>query len=185
MEVIRAFIAFEIDENIKNEIMKIEEEIKENRIDIKLVEKENLHITLKFLGNIEKRLLEKIFSILDNIKEKKFEISVEDIGAFPNEKNIRVLWAGIKEGKENIIRIQKELDNKLLSLGFKKEEDFIPHITFGRIKSFRNKEKLIKIFEEYKGYFFGKCIIDRLILKKSILTPHGPIYYNLKEVFFD
>lgn len=185
MEVIRAFIAFEIGENVKDEIMKIEEEIKKNEIDIKLVERENLHITLKFLGNIEKRLLEKIFNILDNIKERKFEISVEDIGAFPNEKNIRVLWVGVKEGRENIIRIQKELDNKLLPLGFKKEEDFVPHITIGRIKSFRNKEKLMKIFEEYRGYFFGKCIIDKIVLKKSILTPHGPIYHNLKEVFFD
>jgi 2'-5' RNA ligase len=185
MEVIRAFIAFEIDENIKNEIMKIENKIKENEIDVKLVERENLHITLKFLGNIEGKLLEKIFNMLDNIKEKKFEISIEDIGAFPNEKYMRVLWVGIKEGKENIIRIQKELDNKLLPLGFKKEKDFIPHITIGRIKSFRNKEKLIEIFEEYRGYFFGKCIIDRLVLKKSILTPHGPIYHNLKEVFFD
>ncbi|MEM4479290.1 MAG: RNA 2',3'-cyclic phosphodiesterase [Candidatus Methanomethylicaceae archaeon] len=184
MEFVRSFIAIELDEDVKNKIMEFENRLKECKSEMKFVEKENLHITIKFLGEINMKLLENIYEEIEKIKEEKFTISVKGVGVFPNERFMRVIWVGVEEGKDKILKIQKEIDEKLLKFGFSKEKDFIPHITVARVKSISNRNEILKIFEEFKEKNFGKSLIDRITLKKSILTPKGPIYSNLKEVFF-
>lgn len=185
MEIVRAFIAMELNEDVKNKIMEFENRLKECKSEMKLVERENLHITIKFLGEINIKLLENIYEEIGKIKEEKFTISVKGVGVFPNERFIRVIWIGVKEGKEKILKIQKEVDDKLAKLGFAKEKDFVPHITVARVKTTSNRGEILKILEEFKEKDFGKSLIDRIILKKSTLTPKGPIYSNLKEVFLE
>ncbi|MGQ9759301.1 MAG: RNA 2',3'-cyclic phosphodiesterase [Candidatus Methanomethylicaceae archaeon] len=182
METVRAFLAFEVSEGVKSRIMEFEDELKECGADIKLVERENLHVTMKFLGEVGKEVLESIYGIMDSLSGGKFEIRVEGVGAFPNLRVLRVLWVGITEGADRVIDIQRYLDDQLVKLGFRKERDFVPHITVGRVKTPRNKENVIRVLEKYRRHYFGTSTVGSLLLKKSVLTPRGPVYSNLKEV---
>lgn len=183
MELIRTFIAIEIEESVKNKIMEFENKLKECCSEMKFVEKENLHLTIKFLGEISIKLLDKVYEKMEKIKEEKFTISVRGVGVFPNEKFMRVIWVGVEEGREKILKIQRELDESLTSIGFTKEKDFTPHITVARVKSLGNRSEILNILNEFKERNFGRSIVDKIVLKKSLLTPKGPIYSNIKEVF--
>ncbi|MGC8937160.1 MAG: RNA 2',3'-cyclic phosphodiesterase, partial [Candidatus Methanomethylicaceae archaeon] len=165
-------------------IMEFEEEIDRVKADIKLVERENLHVTMKFLGEVDAGLLDKIFEIMERARTEKFTIKVKGVGVFPNWRMVRVVWVGIGEGGDRVIKIQRTLEGGLAGLGFERERDFVPHVTVGRVRSPRNREGLLQVLEKYKRHQFGTCLVDRLILKKSVLTPSGPVYSNLREVEF-
>jgi len=184
MESVRAFIALDISEDVKGKIVEFENELDSVGADMKLVESENLHVTIKFLGEVHVGQLEKIYDVMRKVREEKFTISVEGVGVFPNWRMVRVIWVGIGDGGERVIKIQREIDAGLGDLGFGRERDFVPHITVGRVRSPRNKERILQLLEKYKGYRFGACVVDRLVLKESMLTPKGPIYSDIREVEF-
>ncbi|MCS7098089.1 MAG: RNA 2',3'-cyclic phosphodiesterase [Candidatus Methanomethyliaceae archaeon] len=184
MDLVRSFIAIEIEEDVKNRIMEFEKRLKECRSEIKPVEKENLHLTIKFLGEISIKLLDEVYEKMEEIKEEKFTIGIRGVGVFPSEKFIRVIWVGVEEGKEKILKIQKKLDESLAKVGFIKERDFVPHITVARVKSLGDRNEILNILNEFKEKDFGRSIVDRIVLKRSLLTPKGPIYSNIKEVLF-
>lgn len=175
----RTFIAIEIPQNIKQKIYDAFKKEREKEKGIKWVEKENLHITLKFLGEIEKEKVKDIEKILDEIplKFKSFEAKLEEIGTFPDFKNPRVLWVGVspREKIEEIFKfIEERIEKEKIDVS-KEEREFHPHITIARIKvkgrfSFERK----KFGENFK--------INRIALFKSDLRPEGPIYTLLKEV---
>jgi 2'-5' RNA ligase len=170
----RCFIAIDIPEEIKEKIMKIEKELEEKiKESAKFVERENLHITLKFLGEIEENKAQKIKEIINSIPFTPFKIKLKGVGVFPNEKFIRVIWIG-GESKE-LEDIAKYLDEKLKSEKFKSEE-FIIHLTIARVKS---KVNISDFLKKYQGYEFGEFEVDnvsQIKLKKSILTSKGPVY---------
>ncbi|MBC7113500.1 MAG: RNA 2',3'-cyclic phosphodiesterase [Candidatus Methanomethyliales bacterium] len=184
MERIRAFLALDISEEVRREIGEFEKEIDSVGADIKLVEIENLHVTMKFLGEIDPNTVEKVYDVMSGLREEKFVMKVEGVGVFPNWRMIRVVWVGIGDGRERIIKIQRELDSGLAELGFERERDFVPHITVGRVRSPRNRDRLVQVLEKYRGHSFGSCVAERLVLKMSKLTPKGPIYSDLREVEF-
>ncbi len=184
MERVRAFLALDISEEVRREIWEFEKEIDSVGADIKLVEIENLHVTIKFLGEIDAEVLEKVYGVMRRLKEEKFVMKVEGVGVFPNWRMVRVVWVGIGEGSERVTKIQRELDSGLAELGFGRERDFVPHITVGRVRSPRNRDRLLQVLEKYRGHKFGSCVAERLVLKMSQLTPKGPIYSDLKEVEF-
>ncbi len=176
----RCFIAIDIESNKINEIIN---ELRRYG-GIKVVEPENIHITLKFLGEINNRTAEKICNIMHKLfnEEKKFEIHIGNLGVFPNERYIRVLWIGIKKNKERIVDLQKTLDNELSKLGFKKENKYEPHITIARIKSPAGRKVAQDFLYKLKNVDIGSYIIDEIKLKKSTLTREGPIYTDLYAV---
>jgi 2'-5' RNA ligase len=101
---------------------------------------------------------------------------------FPNQNYIKVAWMGV-ENAEPLKEIAENIDTKLKNLGFEKEKrPFSAHLTIARIKSAKNKEKLMQLINKYQNTEFQKIKIDKIILKKSTLTPKGPIYTNLKEI---
>jgi 2'-5' RNA ligase len=103
-------------------------------------------------------------------------------GVFPDQKYMRVAWIGIKNG-EQIGKIANKIEEQVSKLGFEKENrEFSVHLTIGRVKSAKNKEKLLQVIEKYKDTNFGNYNVDSIKLKKSELTPKGPIYTTLKEV---
>jgi 2'-5' RNA ligase len=171
----RLFISVDIPDEVKEEILKIQKEIKDlGRLS--LSPKENIHITLKFLGEAEP---DKITEILDTINFKDFSVTSDRFGFFPNDNYISVIWLGFKEDNE-LKDLQKEIDEKL-SILFRQEKNFITHATIARVKSipFENKGK-IKLLKERKvpNITFK---VSSFKLMNSTLASEGPVYDVLKE----
>ncbi len=182
MAKFRGFIAIEVDSFPK--IIELENEIKNSGAMVKLVEPQNIHITLKFLGDTNENLIEKIEEILRTSVQdiKPFEISLRGAGFFPNQNYIKVIWIGI-ENTEQLGQIAYKIDDQTSKLGFDREKrKFSAHLTIARVKSAKNKDKLIQIIEKYKEIEFGKIIVNSIKLKQSELTPKGPIYTTLKDI---
>jgi len=182
MPKFRGFIAIDIE--VSSKIVEIENEIKKTAANVKLVKPGNIHLTLKFLGDTNEGLIDEIEKIMKESVEgiEPFNIQLKGTGVFPNPNYIKVIWIGIQNG-EQIIPIAQKIDEKISKLGFKKEKRmFSPHLTIGRVKSAKNKDKLIKIIDKYRDVQFSDLKVESLKLKRSELTPKGPIYTTLKEI---
>lgn len=182
-ESIRSFIAFDMNsESVLKKITDVQALITKTGADLKLVEPKNIHITVRFLGNITVSMVEKIFEEMKKIQFIPFNVKIRGAGAFPNAHYPRVLWAGITEGADQLRNIFTQLEPRLRSLGFTPDsKGFSPHLTIARVKSGRNKAELAKLLSEKTDYEFGIIHAECLKLKKSDLTPKGPIYSTLKE----
>ena len=171
----RCFVAINLPEEVKENVKKIVASIPENGI--KKVAPENLHLTLKFLGEIGERAIRKVENKLSEIKFNKFLVELKDIGFFPNRNFVRVVWVGVGEGREEIEELQKKIDEKLNEL-FKKEENFEPHLTIARVKFLKDK-KIIQKLEKIK---FEDCFeVESFELMESILQKNGPRYKVIKS----
>ena len=182
MTTYRGFIAVEIPTNQK--INAILNEIRNIKTNIKLVEPENIHVTLKFLGDVEDHLTENIVTTMTNAVQniQPFTLTLKHTGVFPNTNYIKVLWIGV-EDNGTLETIAKNLDQQLELLGFKKEtRPFSSHLTIGRVKTAQHKEQLMHVINKYAEENFGEYHINQIILKKSDLTPNGPIYTTIKEI---
>ena len=174
----RTFVAAEItDQGILNSIKRLQSNL---RIGARPVELQNMHFTLLFLGEISEDMVQIVQNELRNIQFESFDISFEGIGAFPKPKFPRVVWVGVKNGAEDLVKLAKNVEEKLSPLGFKSDKEFKPHITIFRIKN-----KIGDITDElakYSNEKFGSQRISEIKFKKSILTPNGPIYSDLQEI---
>ena len=182
MSQFRGFIAVDID--VFSKLLEFEKEIKETGANVKLVEPENVHITLKFLGDTDESRIDEIDKIMkDAVKEiDPFNIQLEGAGVFPNQNYIKVIWIGIKQG-EPIELIERKIDEQLSKIGFKKEKrGFSPHLTIARVKSAKGKDGILHVIEKYRDVQFVDIRVDSIKLKKSDLTPKGPIYTTLIDV---
>ena len=178
----RVFLAIEIDEKLKDKISEVQKEFAKCDAPVKYVETENLHCTLKFFGEIDDNKLNEVIGVIENkIKDHKpFKINIKKTGVFPNEKYVRVLWLGM-EDVEPFSNLQKDLDEDFVKMGFKKERSYIPHLTIGRVKGSKNKEELLSKLKDLGEVEIGEMDISKIVLKKSELTPVGPIYTTIKE----
>lgn len=170
----RLFTGIELPESTRNSISEITKKIKSSAR-IKWVEKENLHITLKFFGEVanHKELIAALNKASDDFKP--FDISLEGVGAFPSPERVRVIWVGIKSGYNKIQRIFERIEEETEKIGFEKEKrEFTPHITIGRVK--KGKFKLPDITYNYPPFK-----VKNVILYKSTLTPEGPIYEVIEK----
>jgi 2'-5' RNA ligase len=182
MDKIRAFIAVDIP--VSQKVIEVINELKKIQLNAKIVETENLHLTLKFLGDTDEDLIDKIGEIISDviIDIPSFEITLKKMGVFPNQKYIKVVWIGV-ENTEFLKKIAEKIDPKLGDLGFEKERrSFSAHLTIARVKSPKNKEKLLGLLDKYQETDFQILKVNKIFLKKSVLTPEGPIYTNLKEI---
>ncbi len=182
METHRAFLALDISQEMKAKIMELEERVARTGADVKLVEMENLHVTLKFLGEITPERVETIREVLAGLKESPFQLEAKGTGVFPSMRMPRVLWVGVGKGSNEVISIFRHLDEDLSRLGFPKERDFTPHLTIGRVRSGRGSGDLLEALSAFRSATFGETLAGKVVLKKSQLTPSGPIYSNLVEV---
>ncbi|MEM2971452.1 MAG: RNA 2',3'-cyclic phosphodiesterase [Candidatus Bathyarchaeia archaeon] len=182
-ETIRSFIAFDMNnELVLKRIADAQNLLVKTGADLKFVEPKNVHVTVRFLGNITPLMVEKVFEEMRKVQFIPFKIKICGVGAFPNMRYPRVVWAGITEGADQLRSIFNQLEPRLRSLGFTPDpKGFSPHLTIARVKSGRNKAELCKFITENANYEFGTVQAARLRLKKSDLTPKGPIYSTLKE----
>jgi 2'-5' RNA ligase len=181
-ERLRAFLAFEVSPEVRENLIKVEEELKQTRADIKLVERENLHFTVKFLGEIPESAVEEIDKRMRNLLLPRMEVGVRGLGAFPDARRPRVVWAGVTP--QDLVSISssgQQVIDALEGIGESDERGFHPHITVARVRSLRNLEALASLIRECSAKEFGSSMITALKLKSSSLTPSGPTYRDVKE----
>ena len=188
LETKRLFIACVIPEKIRKFLHDIQGELKKSGSDAKWVEKENIHLTLKFFGNVN---LEKIKNLTHALSEAfsrrpVFDVSLNKIGCFPSLSQPRVVWAGLKDNKSQLKEIAQLLEESFLKIGFEKESrEFQAHITLGRLRSFLNKLSLIERIDSLnKNLIEQNFSLNNITLFESQLTPHGPLYSTLHQVKF-
>ncbi|GAH12732.1 unnamed protein product, partial [marine sediment metagenome] len=141
---------------------------------VKWVEPDNIHLTLKFLGYITKEELEKVkLATREALRPfAPFEMGVARLGAFPKINYPRVIWMGINKGREVLKRIASNLEERLAIIGFVKEKrPFSPHLTLGRVKSSKGRERLIEALTKVEATNLGKMSADKVSIMKSQLTP--------------
>ena len=181
MSQVRAFLAIDLDDDLKPKINKIIKEFKGIDTKIKYVELHNLHLTLKFFGDIDTNGLDLLKDAIDNVVSQfdPFKIRITGCGAFPNTNHIKVIWVGIED--DAVIRdLHDRLDKEFARLGFDRDKRFSTHLTVGRMKSAKNKNLVREVIEEYDDFEIGEMEVTNISLKKSTLTPAGPIYEDLK-----
>ena len=176
----RLFVAIDISEELRREFIPLLNLLSKYR-GIKPVEPENLHITLKFLGEVNEARAELVRDRLRQIRFEPFEIRFRGIGYFPGQNYMRVIWVGV-EG-DGIYSLARDVEGKMKKLGFKKDKDFKAHLTVGRVKRIDSQARL-RLADELREFDreFGSMVVNEFRLKKSTLTPRGPIYEDV-EVF--
>ena len=183
---LRCFIAIEIPEPIKREVGELINRLKKYNADIKWVIPENLHLTLKFLGDTPEALLpnieESLFKIV--LSYDPFYIKLYGTGVFPNRKHPRVIWIGIEDSKI-LNKLKLDMEDSMALLGYQKEnKEFLAHLTIGRVRSRKGIVYLVNELNNFKDKDFGCIHIKSIKLMKSELKPNGPVYNCLREILF-
>lgn len=177
--MMRAFIAIPLTEETRNFLEAIIQKLKKIPLDAKWVEVNNLHITLKFLGEVHAEKIVKVKDVLRHIEKLfvEFKIALRDFGFFPTENTPRIFF--VSTDREDILgKMADKLEDDLAKLGFKKEGRFHSHITLARLKSRRNVEVLKREIRKINlSHYF---LVQAVTLYKSTLTERGPIY---EEIF--
>jgi 2'-5' RNA ligase len=179
---IRTFIAVDI--GPLDEFVNFKEALDDINADLKSVAPENIHITMKFLGDTNEELINDIIEIIRQCSKdiKPFKLEFKGAGAFPNLNYIKVLWIGILNYGP-LETIANNLNSEMTKLGFKPEKrGFKPHITIARVKSRKKKNELKNLLIQNKDRHFADFSVDNVRLKKSILDSTGPTYYTLSEI---
>lgn len=182
METIRAFIAVQIPEEIKLRFGEIQRRLQASGADVRWVKPGNAHMTLQFLGNTPVDKVEEIKSAVGRAggSHSDFEVSVEGLGVFPNERRPRVVWIGVTEGADSLAALQTSVSGEMKKLGFEPEKrGYSPHITLGRVKSPKNVQKLVRILDAQRQFHAGKFRATEIHLIRSVLSSEGPTYSTL------
>ncbi len=173
----RTFIAIFLPKEILDYLYEVQNKLKKQLpAKINWVAKKNLHFTLKFIGQVDEKNIFSIKERLKRIKFNSFKVNLDKIGVFPNEEFIRVIWVGLKS--KELVVLQKLVDYELLDL-FSKDQNFVTHLTLGRVKNIQDKEKFkknLKIEIEDKEFE-----INEFCLVKSELHKEGPTYEILER----
>ncbi len=174
--IMRCFVAIDLPEDVKSELRRLQQQIRKSG-DLKASFTKDFHITLKFLGELTPPKAEYVKKKLSSCSVKKITASLDDVGVFPSESYVRVVWAGVKP-EDEILKLQKEVD-AALQANFAKEKGFKAHITLARVKHSCDREKLIQMLKGLKVEKI-KFEVNEFKLKRSILTPEGPVHEDLE-----
>ena len=177
----RTFIAIEVPSEVKTAVAALQDELRRAAADVTWTNIENIHLTLKFLGEVEKKLLSDIEKIcLETVAEfQPFSLSINGTGAFPNARHPRVLWIGLAGEVNTLESLQERLDERLASIGFEPEEkDFSPHLTVGRVRSNKNARELLALADVYSLPALS-FVVQEVLLMKSDLHPSGASHTEL------
>lgn len=181
----RSFIAVEISCEIKDALGEIIAKFRGCGADVKWVRPANLHVTLKFLGDIDENDIVKISEIVRecSLDIKPFDLAIEGIGAFPDLEKPRVIFVNMCDEIENLSILFDRFNDKLSHIGIKKEDrKFEAHLTIGRVKSLKGIEPLLEMIEAEKTRCFGEEYVESVVFMMSELLPKGPRYSKLDTI---
>ena len=178
----RLFVAIKInpDKAFLDQLLKLNSQLRHEKI--KWVEKHNIHVTLKFLGETEEERIPDINRVLEEMAAdiNVFSFSLQKLGIFGSAYDPRVVWVGI-EPYADLASIMKILRDKLSVIGFEPDrQNLVPHLTLGRIKFLKDKKLFQQIIDQNKEISSQEITVDRIILFESILKKEGPVYLALK-----
>ena len=174
-------MAIELDQRLRDELFHLIEELRTFQVKASWVKPENLHITLKFLGDVKEEKIEKIKKVLQDIANScaTFKVKIKGTGTFPERRTPRVIWAGIEDSPE-LSSLQERIEKALSRLGFKQEErGFKGHITLARIKEPEGTQRLTDYLSRFREKEFGQMDVKEFVLMKSELRPDGARYERL------
>jgi 2'-5' RNA ligase len=181
--VFRAFIAIDLSEELIRKIDEISTGLHARMGDlpVRWIPAENVHLTLKFLGDVSETNVERLAEIIRRVAQAHdcFEISVGSLGVYPNARRPRVIWLGV-EAPQSLMSIQRGIDQETSRLGYEtKEQDFSPHLTIGRVSRGADYRELKAISESLEAEtvgFLGAARVEQVNLYRSDLKPTGAEY---------
>lgn len=182
----RCFIAVDLSQAVKEGIREIIDRLRRTSRSVKWVPVENLHVTVKFLGEVPDDRVAKIKTQVSDVcmRHEPFEISIRGTGAFPSMKRPSVLWVGI-ERSDALERLYSDTDLSLSELGFAREtRRFSPHLTVGRVKDLKDIEWTVKEFCTFQETLFGSIQVRELLVMQSVLRPSGAEYSKVHACGF-
>ena len=183
--MIRSFIAIDFPEETRKALEDIQKELKQCGAGVRWVKPGSIHLTLKFLGNIQAAQVEDIaLAVAQEVRDQPpITLGAAGLGAFPSRRKPRVIWIGMDGEVQRLTRIQAWVENALEPLGFVREKrPFQPHLTIGRVKDRRKLQALIDAMAELKIPEFDSFDVTEIILYKSDLRPTGAIYTKLHRI---
>ncbi|HLV02152.1 MAG TPA: RNA 2',3'-cyclic phosphodiesterase [Acidobacteriota bacterium] len=184
--MIRAFVAIPLPEENQLRIKDTIETLRRLNLDARFPAVESVHLTLKFLGNIEEADVPAIASALDECcqTQSPFPVHLNGLGAFPHSANPRVIWMSVRAGRE-LDELQQLLETQLVDLGFEAEErPFRPHLTVARVKSRKNLKELLRLLSSaHNNFSAGSFQVKSAALYRSELKPSGAVYSILHQFF--
>jgi 2'-5' RNA ligase len=181
---IRTFFAVDLlVKPILKKITEIQKDLDVPNSRIVFVAPENMHFTMKFLGDIEEATVPEIQKAVEEITFVPFPLELKGIGCLPSFSYINAIYIGATKGTEELRDIAKELDQICTKFNIKKEKrSFTAHLTIGRVKKIQDKSLLVTKIRGYAEEIFGEITVNAVQFKKSVRTPQGPIYTNLFEI---
>ena len=184
--MIRSFIAIEIPNLIRSQIADLQRDLRGINSNVRWVNSGNIHVTLKFLGDIQESLVPQIGDVLDEISSRthQFKITIQNTGFFPNSRRPRVLWVGVNDEDNQLKTLFNQIEIGLRPLGFSKEKrGFTPHLTIGRVKSPKGIEAVISEMQSL-GFPAKSFEAKDVLLIKSTLKSTGSVYEPLGRFKF-
>jgi 2'-5' RNA ligase len=185
MARLRTFIAVDLGQPLRDRCAAMQENLTRLGAEVKWVERENLHATLLFLGEVDERDVPAVCAAVATTcaGHKPFTLGVEKVGCFPNPRRPRTIWAGVGEGAAELTALHDALEPPLLELGcYRREErQFTPHITLGRVKNDRHTDRLAAGLAKYADWRDGDVAVGEVLVLSSELTPKGPVYTVLSR----
>lgn len=184
VSTVRAFVAANLDPNLKAALARVQDRLKATRADVGWVRPENLHLTLKFLGQVEEGRLDTIGKAVAHAATGcgPVHLVFQGLGAFPRPREARVVWIGLSHGAEALAALQARIEAGLESLGFAREaRPFTAHLTLGRVQGPAHREQLARTLTEATTEALGEMVLDRIELMRSNPSAAGTRYSILQS----
>lgn len=177
--MVRAFVAFELSQEIRDRLAEAQESLRKCGAHLTFVRPGYIHITVKFLGEVEEKDIPKVIGVLKTVSFEPFTVNAATI-TVDNSKRPHTVWCIIEDSGESV-NLFRKVEDALEPLGFAREtRRFTPHATVARVR--RPDQSLFAALDTLKHNIYGNCLVSGIKLKKSTLTPQGPIYEDLLEV---
>ena len=182
---IRTFIAIELPPEIKEAMAGVQAELRKSDADVGWVRPEGVHLTLKFLGDVEEKKVAELGDALrEGLKgETPFILQAKGVGTFPTPRAPRVVWLGVEGEVTRLSALAKTVEEICANLKFPKEDrPFKAHLTLGRVKSPRGRASLVKTLENFKDADLGEFKADAVSVMKSELQRTGAVYTEMRRI---
>uniref|UniRef100_A0A7V4G6P0 RNA 2',3'-cyclic phosphodiesterase n=1 Tax=Desulfobacca acetoxidans TaxID=60893 RepID=A0A7V4G6P0_9BACT len=183
--MIRAFLAIDLPASLRAVVTRAQEELKKSGADVKWVPPGNVHLTLKFFGNITEERVEALAQAASRVagEQTPFSLTLTQAGAFPSPKNPRVVWLGVGGNLEAIAEFHRRLEAAFAALGFPPEDrPFAPHLTLGRVRSPAGRLELSRRLATLPPVEAPPFQVSEIVLFRSNLSPQGATYLPLKII---